>query len=153
MYTYTGANCPPIPWDTDAASAAIFALKGKIEARLGLEDGYFNVCLCNKYTDGARYMGYHADDEASLGSNPVIASISCGAERRFLLRPKPHAICDEVNDTRWEYTLAHGSLLVMSGATQEHYKHSLPKMAAVKTPRVNITYRRVVNPSKGSPPG
>jgi 2OG-Fe(II) oxygenase superfamily len=89
-------------------------------------------------------------DEASLGHHPVIASISCGAERRFLLRPKPHAILSEVDDARWEYTLAHGSLLVMSGATQEQYKHSLPKMAAIKKPRVNITYRRVVSP-KPSP--
>jgi hypothetical protein len=61
MYTYTGAACPPIPWEHDAASVAIRALKGKVEAKLGMERDYFNVCLCNKYLDGQNYMGYHSD--------------------------------------------------------------------------------------------
>lgn len=61
MYTYTGADCPPISWEHDSASKAICALKRKVEARLGLEQDYFNVCLCNKYVDGKSYMGYHSD--------------------------------------------------------------------------------------------
>lgn len=148
-YTYSDAATPPTPWEANAASRAILALKASVEDELSLRPGYFNVCLCNRYDDGAQYMGYHADDEKSLGPCPIVASVSVGAERRFLLRPKPATVDAGAVEERIEYVLRHGSLLTMSGETQVHYKHSLPKMAACKEPRVNITFRRVVESRRG----
>lgn len=144
-YSYSDEKRDPIDWHAQPpASTTLFHLKLKIERFLRLPDGYFNVTLCNKYEHGKKYMGYHADDEASLGQSPIIASISVGAERRFLLRHKHAGGQTEPPRPRIEYTLAHGSLLVMSGRTQEFYKHSLPVQKAVTKTRLNFTFRHVV---------
>ncbi|KAJ3165483.1 hypothetical protein HK101_000229 [Irineochytrium annulatum] len=45
----------------------------------------FNHCLANLYRDGSDHMGMHSDDEKELGRSPMIASVSLGAERRFVL--------------------------------------------------------------------
>ena len=70
-------------------------------------------------------MGWHSDDEPELGPQPVICSLSLGADRRFLFR---HRKTGEKNELR----LTHGSLLIMKGETQAHWQHSLPKMMRVK---------------------
>lgn len=142
LYSYSDEKREPIPWDFDSTSRAVHELGHKIEAYMGLPTNFFNVTLCNKYVNGKQYMGYHSDDEASMGDAPTIASVSVGAERRFLCRPKPEALL--ADNARIEYVLAHGSLLVMSGRMQTYYKHSLPKAAAVSSPRLNFTFRRVV---------
>jgi alkylated DNA repair dioxygenase AlkB len=142
-YSYSDETRPPVHWSAEPpASTALFELKLQIERALDLPPGYFNVALCNKYLDGKKYMGYHADDERSLGECPIIASISVGAMRRFLLRPKENAFLED--SARTEYVLAHGSLIVMAGLTQRYYKHSLPKQASVSEPRLNFTFRHVV---------
>jgi alkylated DNA repair dioxygenase AlkB len=82
-------------------------------------------------------MGWHADDEPELGRNPVIASVSLGATRRFCLRHRRR------KDLRLDVLLTHGSLLLMSGATQHHWVHALPKTAAPVGERINLTFRRV----------
>lgn len=143
LYTYSDERRPPIPWDRDDSCRTLLSLKRRIEIFLELPEDYFNVALCNKYTDGTRYMGYHADDETSLGEYPIIASFSCGAERRFLVKPKLATASSE--SPRIEWHLAHGSLLVMSGQTQKYYKHSLPKQTRIKEARLNFTFRRVIN--------
>jgi alkylated DNA repair dioxygenase AlkB len=142
-YSYSDETRPPVHWDAQPpASNALFDLKCRIELLLELPTAYFNVALCNKYTNGTRYMGYHADDELSLGECPIIASISVGTERRFLLRPKDSAKLED--SRRIEYVLAHGSLLVMAGHTQKYYKHALPKQARATETRLNFTFRHVV---------
>lgn len=99
----------------------------------------FNSALCNLYRDGADSMGWHADDEQELGPEPVIASISLGAERRFLIRPRGGG-----KSIRLE--LSPGSLLVMSGRSQVDYQHSLPKTRRPVDPRINLTFREVLSP-------
>jgi alkylated DNA repair dioxygenase AlkB len=142
-YSYSDcAISKPISWDADPVAMALYKVKLSIEKLLYLPPDFFNVALCNKYNSGADYMGFHADDEKTMGPTPVIASVSLGAERRFLLREKKEI---DGNRRRIEYTLEHGSLLVMSGETQMHWKHSLPKQAGIGAQRLNFTFRRVVS--------
>ena len=132
-YTYSGTTHEPRPW-TPALSA--------IRAHVGQLAGHgFNAVLLNLYRDGRDGMGWHADDEPELGPEPVIASVSLGAPRRFRLRHRRRP------EARVDLVLPHGSLLVMAGPTQRHWVHSLPKTAVPVGPRINLTFRRVVGPS------
>jgi alkylated DNA repair dioxygenase AlkB len=97
----------------------------------------FNAVLLNLYRDGQDGMGWHADDEAELGHDPVIASVSFGATRRFCLRHRQR------RNLKLDVLLPHGSLLCMSGPTQRHWLHALPKTRAVVGERINLTFRLV----------
>jgi alkylated DNA repair dioxygenase AlkB len=98
----------------------------------------FNAVLLNLYRTGRDGMGWHADDEPELGLDPVIASVSLGATRRFCLRHRRR------KSLRLDLALAHGSLLCMSGATQHNWVHALPKTGAMTGERINLTFRRVI---------
>lgn len=98
----------------------------------------FNSCLLNLYHNGDEGMAWHSDDEKSLGTNTVIASLSLGAERKFAFRHK------RTKETL-SLTLEDGSLLLMKGATQENWLHSLPKTKKITTPRVNLTFRTFID--------
>ena len=98
--------------------------------------GDFNCVLANFYRSGADSMGWHSDSEPELGLNPLIASVSLGAPRRFCVRHK--ALPEKA-----ELLLTSGSVLVMADGAQENYQHALPKMAKVGAPRVNLTFRRI----------
>eukprot|EP00178_Gracilaria_changii_P027866 TRINITY_DN924_c0_g2_i1.p1 TRINITY_DN924_c0_g2~~TRINITY_DN924_c0_g2_i1.p1 ORF type:complete len:348 (-),score=28.28 TRINITY_DN924_c0_g2_i1:4439-5482(-) len=149
LYTYSDERREPTGWEEDPpASNALHEMGKRIETFLGLPQDWFNVILANRYHNGRDFMGWHSDNERSLGSEPIIASISLGAERRFLVRLRK-AYQQQQPPERIEYVLEHGSLLVMSGKMQSYYQHSLPKVALSKCNelRLNFTYRRVVNDS------
>lgn len=93
-----------------------------------------NSVLANLYRDGSDSMGWHADDEPELGREPVIASLSLGAERRFDFRHR------EMKETV-SIVLPHGSLLVMSGQSQHKWMHRIARTTKVSEPRVNLTFR------------
>lgn len=96
----------------------------------------FNSCLLNLYHSGQEGMGWHSDDEKELVTNGAIASLSFGAERKFSLKHK-------LDKTTVSQVLETGSLLVMKGATQAHWLHSMPKTTRVSAPRVNLTFRQI----------
>jgi alkylated DNA repair dioxygenase AlkB len=98
----------------------------------------FSHCLANLYRDGSDSMGWHSDDEKPLGNNPVIASISFGAVRSFQLKHKEHP------ELKHKIDLAHGSLLIMKGETQKNWKHQLPKTKKTIGPRINLTFRNIL---------
>lgn len=125
-YTYSGLRLAGDDWHP-----ALADLKQRLEQACNAR---FNALLLNLYRDGQDAMGWHADNERELGHNPVIASISLGAERRFRLRH---------NQSRDTHTLplAHGSLLLMAGPTQHHWQHSLPRSKPCQQPRINLTFR------------
>ena len=127
VYRYSGTDFTPHPW-----TAALSDLRLRLQDEL---DTPFNSVLANLYRDGRDAMGWHSDDEPELGPQPVIASISLGEARRFLLKHKRDAALRAV------YELPHGSLLVMSGETQRHYRHALPRTAKPVAPRINLTFR------------
>ena len=110
-----------------------------IRARLAGEIGVdFNSVLANLYRDGRDSMGWHSDAEAELGPRPVIASLSLGAVRRFVLKSRSDA------GLKLGIDLPHGSLLLMRGETQRHYRHALPRTAKPMAARINLTFRRIL---------
>ncbi len=97
----------------------------------------FNFCLLNLYHDGNEGMAWHSDGEKDLKKNGAIASLSFGAERKFAFKHK------QTKETV-SLTLEHGSLLVMSGSTQSYWLHRLPPTKKIFQPRVNLTFRTIV---------
>ena len=126
-YRYSGLTLHPLAWHP-----VLLEIRERIES---FTDQRFNAVLANAYRDGSDSMGWHRDDEAELGRQPVIASVSLGDERRFLVRENqgpPSAL-----------VLEHGSLLVMKGDFQRRYRHALPKTRRQAGLRINLTYRLV----------
>lgn len=128
VYSYSGITMYPHDW-----IKPLIAIKDKIEP---LTQVKFNSVLLNLYRDGKDSMGWHSDNEKELGKKPVIASVSFGAPRRFLLKPR-----DKKDNTRKEIILNHGSLLIMAGDTQEYWLHQIPKTRNAMTARINLTFR------------
>lgn len=96
----------------------------------------FNHVLVNRYRDGRDSMGFHADDEPELGENPLVATVSLGATRRFVLRPRRGRDVLPLS-----YELEHGSLVVMGGTCQRQYHHGIPRQPAVTNERLSLTFR------------
>ncbi|MHA1571709.1 MAG: alpha-ketoglutarate-dependent dioxygenase AlkB family protein, partial [Alphaproteobacteria bacterium] len=131
-YRYSGVDHEARPWP-----ASLRGLKRVAET---CANQSFNGVLLNLYRDGTDSVSWHADNEASLGRQPVIASISLGGTRRFVLKHRQ-------DGTRVVLALAHGSCLVMAGATQDRWVHSVPKTSRLVAPRVNLTFRKMVGPA------
>jgi len=137
-YVYSGTCFDPHPWP-----APLAAVRARVEQACGVR---FNSVLANLYRNGDDAMGWHSDDEPELGEQPVIASLSLGAERKFRLRPRrPRGEPARRDDIR-SLVLGHGSLLRMAGDTQRHYLHDLPRARGVAQPRLNLTFRRILAP-------
>jgi alkylated DNA repair dioxygenase AlkB len=128
-YTYSNITRQALSWTAD-----LLELKALTEKLTGT---HYNSCLLNLYHTGDEGMAWHSDDEKELEPNGAIASLSLGAERRFLLRHRQSKETIEV-------MLAAGSLLVMRGVTQAHWVHSLPKTKKITSPRVNLTFRTMM---------
>jgi alkylated DNA repair dioxygenase AlkB len=126
-YTYSGVTHPPAPW-----SPEVLRIKEMVEALAGAR---FNAVLLNYYRDGRDSMGWHSDDERSLGPEPLIASVSLGAARVFQVRRRDN------HRERFNLMLPHGSCLLMGGEMQRYWQHALPKTAKPVGPRVNLTFR------------
>jgi alkylated DNA repair dioxygenase AlkB len=131
VYTYSGLTLSPDPWPPEVAW-----LKGRVEEASGHP---YNSALVNYYRDGCDSMGFHADAEKELGEDPVIASVSLGAPRRFQLRPAKKL----PGAAPLELALGGGSLLVMGGTTQRFWRHGVPRQRGAG-PRINLTFRRIV---------
>ena len=130
-YQYSGHLRQAIPW-----SNIILSIKQHVEQQLldiGIETN-FNSCLLNYYPSGEEGMGYHADDEPELGPQPIIASLSLGATRKFVFKHK------KTQDKVALY-LESGQLIVMRGDTQTFWKHSITKTTTVNEGRISLTFR------------
>jgi len=125
-YTYSNATKQALSW-TDA----LLALKKTVEEITG---SVYNSCLLNLYHDGNEGVSWHSDDEKALKENGAIASLTFGAERKFLFRHK-------VTRQMFTMVLENGSLMVMKGTTQKKWLHSIPKTKMRLRPRVNLTFR------------
>lgn len=128
-YRYSGTLFEPRPWPP-----LLLPVRERLCAELGTA---FNSVLANRYRNGQDCMGWHSDAEPELGTEPVIASLSLGATRRFVLKHRRDP------QLRQAIELPHGSLLVMAGATQRHYRHALPRTARPVGERINLTFRRI----------
>lgn len=128
-YTYTNSTKQALPWTNE-----LLELKTRIEKESGET---FNSCQLNLYHSGDEGMGWHTDAEPELEKDGAIASLSFGAERKFVFKHK------ESNE-KVELFLEHGNLLIMKDSTQSFWQHTLPKTKKVITPRVNLTFRTIV---------
>jgi alkylated DNA repair dioxygenase AlkB len=129
-YSYSGITLAPIPW-TDI----LLDVKRRVEAAAAAA---FNSVLINYYRDNRDSMGFHSDDEAELGAQPVIASLSLGEVRTLVLKHKANQLAKPVR-----LRLESGSLLLMKGETQRYWKHGIAKESRPCGPRVNLTFRRI----------
>ena len=127
-YVYSGISRKPMPWINELSELKMLAEKFS-----GIN---FNSCLLNLYHSGEEGMSWHSDDEKSLGKDIVIASVSFGAERKFVFRHRK-------TKEKISIILEDGSLLVMKGQTQFNWHHALPKSIKIKQPRINLTFRRI----------
>ena len=84
-YQYSGHTRQAVPW-----TKSVFHVKQLVEQQLASIGIFvtFNSCLLNYYPSGSEGMGYHADDEKELGHQPIIASLSLGATRKFVFKHK-----------------------------------------------------------------
>jgi alkylated DNA repair dioxygenase AlkB len=130
LYTYSNTTKQALAWTKELSD-----LKQIVEELAGAK---FNSCLLNLYHNGNEGMGWHSDDEESLGKNNTIASLSFGAERKFSFKHK------QTKQTV-SLVLEHGSLLIMKDATQAYWLHSLPKSKSknIIQPRINLTFRTI----------
>lgn len=128
-YTYSNNTKKALPW-----TPALRSLKLMAEEKSGET---FNSCLLNLYHNGNEGMAWHSDAEKALKQNGAIASISLGAERKFSFKHK------QTKDTCC-LVLQHGSLLLMTGTTQQNWLHRLPPTKKISTARINLTFRTIV---------
>lgn len=130
LYNYNSSGSTKVyKWNV---SPTIKKIKKKVEKILGVQ---FNLVLVNIYNPDA-HLGYHSDDEHNIISNSVIASVSLGAERPFLLKNKKTGNVNKI-------LLENGSLCTMEGSFQEKYKHSIPKRKNINGTRINLTFRQM----------
>ena len=129
-YSYSGIYLSPMPW-----TSLLNSIKHKIESIVNAE---FNSVLLNYYRNNRDSMGLHSDDEKELGNNPIIASLSLGAERTLVFKHKQKKF------PAVKIPLHSGSLLVMSGETQRHWTHGINKDSTPCGARVNLTFRKII---------
>jgi alkylated DNA repair dioxygenase AlkB len=134
-YTYSGIQLQPLAW-----TAVLLDLKARVERAV---NAGFNSALLNYYRDNRDSMGFHSDDEPELGPRPLIASLSLGEERVFVLKHKHDRLVKPVR-----LKLESGSLLVMKAETQLNWKHGIPKETRRCGPRVNLTFRKILVPPR-----
>jgi alkylated DNA repair dioxygenase AlkB len=128
-YSYSNITMQPHPWNT-----LLQKIKYHIETTTECQ---FTTVLLNQYRDGKDSNGWHADNEKELGTNPIIASLSFGAERVFQLKH------NTIANAKKSIVLEHGSLLLMKGSTQHFWKHQIPKTAKPIGNRINLTFRSI----------
>ncbi len=128
-YTYSGKSLKRFEFPN-----FLLNLRMLIEKKV---NSNFNSVLANLYRDGQDSMGLHADDEKELGNEPVIASISLGENRPIIFQNKK-------TKEKVTFDQPHGSLLVMQGKTQDHWKHAINKSKKIDKPRINLTFRNII---------
>jgi alkylated DNA repair dioxygenase AlkB len=128
-YTYSKTTKRALPWTSE-----LHEIKVAVESSSGHT---YNSCLLNLYHSGDEGMAWHSDDEKELLAYGAIASVSFGADRKFVFRHK-------VTNEQVAVLLEHGSLLMMLGQTQKHWVHRLPTTKRVTEPRINLTFRTIV---------
>ncbi|MFL5309694.1 MAG: alpha-ketoglutarate-dependent dioxygenase AlkB [Myxococcales bacterium] len=106
------------------------------EMRLCLSRRYgivFDSIGFNFYRDGRDSVAWHSDKIHASIEEPVVALVSVGEPRRFLLRPKG-------GGRSVRFDLGRGDLLVTGGKAQRDWEHCVPKVAHAG-PRISLAFR------------
>lgn len=129
-YSYSGITMHPQKFTKE-----LLELKDKVEL---FSKAKFTSVLLNLYRDGNDSNGWHADNEKELGKHPIIASVSFGESRWFHFKHRT------LKEQRHKLLLEHGSLLLMKGEMQEYWLHQIPKTKRQVEPRINLTFRKLL---------
>jgi alkylated DNA repair dioxygenase AlkB len=129
-YTYSGTVMFPLPWTN-----LLLSLRREVER---VTQFAFNSVLLNLYRDENDRMGFHSDNEPSLGPEPVIASLSFGEVRTLVFKHKRDKAVKNKS-----LSLPDGSLLLMKGKTQINWAHGINKESRKCGPRINLTFRQI----------
>lgn len=131
-YTYSGITYRTHPLEGHPVRRIVDRANSELGAG-------FNAVFANLYRDGKDSIGWHADDEESLGpaADVCIASVSVGVRRRFRMR-------HPATGTTAEWLLGHGDLLVMRPGCQVGWVHCAPKQPEITGARVVLTLRRLL---------
>jgi len=127
-YSYSGVSLSAQPW-----TQLLHEIRKECEGLAGVQ---FNSVLANLYRTGADSISWHSDNEPELGPEPVIASVTFGAMRRFDMRHRETKEVVHIN-------LTQGSVLLMSGASQAKWQHQIAKTKKPVGPRINLTFRTI----------
>lgn len=127
-YSYSGLKLSPHPWNPD-----VLRIKARLEQ---LCEHSFNSVLLNYYRGGSDSVSWHADDETELGPNPIVASVSLGAERTLEFKPKFN-----LTTPKKQIVLGNGSILIMGKTIQNNWLHQIPKISGTIDPRISLTFR------------
>jgi alkylated DNA repair dioxygenase AlkB len=128
VYRYSGTTFYPLEW-----SELLMQIKQTVQA---LCNAQFNSALLNYYRDNNDRIALHSDNEKELGEQPVIASLSFGAQRTLIFKKR-------TGGSRYKIPLHGGSLLLMQGDTQKNWLHGIEKEKNTCGARVNITFRTI----------
>ena len=131
LYGYSGMRLEPEPWHPQ-----VQAIRSRVQELSGIQ---FNSVLLNLYRNGEDSVSWHADDEPELGRDPVIASVSLGAVRRFQLKHR-----HDRSREKLQIDLPHGSILIMGKGMQNKWLHQVPKQKTINEPRINLTFRQII---------
>jgi alkylated DNA repair dioxygenase AlkB len=129
-YTYSGISMTSKTWNNE-----LLEIKKKVDQYAKFN---FNSVLLNYYRSGNDSNSWHSDDEKELGDDPIIGSVSLGGTRKFKLRNKKN------KKKTHTIELERGSLLIMSGLTQQYWEHQIPKTKKIVSERINLTFRSIV---------
>ncbi len=129
-YKYSGKTKIAENW-----SDFLLEIKSAVEEISG---NTFNACLLNLYHNGSEAMSWHSDNEKEILANSAIASVSFGAERKFGFR-------NNSTQKKISLILENGSLLIMKDEIQKYWKHRLFVNHKISEPRINLTFRTIVN--------
>lgn len=127
-YTFSGIKLEPKNWNEH-----LLKIKERVKTKCNTD---FNSVLLNLYRNGYDSISWHTDAEVELGRNPLIASVSFGGTRKFQLK-------HQQTNEKIELELENGSLLIMQGSLQHHWKHQIPKTKKEVSERINLTFRRI----------
>ena len=127
-YSYSGLKLTPHPWNPD-----VLRIKARLEQ---LCEHSFNSVLLNYYRGGSDSVSWHADDETELGPNPIVASVSLGAQRTLEFKPKFN-----LTTPKKQIVLGSGSILIMGKTIQNNWLHQIPKISGTIDPRISLTFR------------
>jgi len=127
LFTY--GNIPSYDWNE---SSVIQQLRDAVETYTEIK---YDYCLAHIYRDGTDKIDRHSDKE---GLHTIIASLSLGATRKFRFQRNGLSSGHEK-----EFDLAGGDLLLMKVGCQARYHHWVPQQKRVKTPRINLTFRKI----------
>jgi alkylated DNA repair dioxygenase AlkB len=120
-------------WETGAAlPPQVGELVAPLDERYGVA---FDSCLVNLYRDGSDAVAWHGDTVRKRLRDPLVATVSLGARRSFLLKPAA------AGPVARRYRPGEGDLIVMGGACQHEWVHTVPREASASGARMSVTLR------------